>query len=146
MATHQKVLLEYAGSTPDQLEVESVWAVPVDGAYRIDNIPFYAQGIALGDLVAVSQDEDGMLRFRSLVLPSGHSTVRLWFPKDSDSNKVMEVRNQLRGMGCPSEVSDIPRLVAVDIPPSVSYKVVRQFLDEHEKLGAFEFEEACLGQ
>jgi hypothetical protein len=144
MKDHLKLLFEYEGTTPDVREIESMWAVPVEGGYKIDNIPFYAREVALGDVVSAEKDADGMLRFKALVQPSGHSTVRLWFAKGRE-HEVRRIRERLREMGCPSELSDLSRLVAVDVPPQVPYEQVREFLDEGEKTGLFEYEEACLG-
>lgn len=144
MADHIKILLEYEGSAPTDREIESVWAFPVEGGYQIDNIPFYAREIALGDVVSTTKDIDGSLRFSSLVRPSGHSTVRLWFAKDRVEDVAL-VRQKLREMKCASEQSDLPRLVAIDIPPSVSYESALKLFVEGEKAGLFEYEEACLG-
>ncbi|MBL9024472.1 MAG: DUF4265 domain-containing protein [Myxococcales bacterium] len=123
-------------------EVESVWAVPTAHGYSIDNIPFYARGLALGDVVGAEMDEDGMLRCTSLLSSSGHSTVRLAIASSED---VQSVRDELRKLGCPSEL-DFSRLVAVDIPPDVPYSRVRALLDEKERAGILEYEEGCLGQ
>ena len=113
---HLKVLFEFEG-VDGSVEIESVWVVPVENGYRIDNIPFYVREIAYEDIVSAEPDEDGMLRFSGLVSASGHSTVRLWFASEAD---VAQVRDAVRGMGCSSEL-DLSRLVAVDIPPSVPY-------------------------
>lgn len=123
-------------------EVESVWARPVENGYQIDNIPFYAMEIACNDVVSVKSDKNGMLHYAGLVAASGHSTIRLWFANETD---VGRIRNELRAMNCSSEM-DLPRLVAVDIPPAVPYGNVRRYLDEQEAAGTFEYEEACLGQ
>ncbi len=48
-------------------------------------------------------------------------------------------------MGCSSELSELPRLVAVDIPADVEYRGVREFLEQGEADGEFEYEEGCLG-
>jgi Domain of unknown function (DUF4265) len=144
MEGHVKILLEYEGAAPEVRELESVWATPVGDGYQIDNIPFYVREIALGDIVRAEKDDDGMLHFKSLVRPSGHSTVRLWFAKGREQD-VELIRQKLRELGCVSELSDLPRLVAVDIPQSVPYERVRKFLDEVEKTGLLEYEEACLG-
>ena len=144
MSEHVKILLEYESSAQTNREIESVWAMPVTDGYQIDNIPFYAREIAVGDVVNTKTDIDGSLRFRSLVRPSGHSTVRLWFSKDS-LHAVVSIRQKLRELGCTSERSDLPRLVAIDIPPTVPYKTARQFFIDGEKAGLFEYEEACLG-
>lgn len=144
MSEHTKILLAYQGSSSTDHEIESVWAVPVAGGYQIDNIPFYARGVAFGDVVSAEKDSDGMLRFDALIQPSGHSTVRLWFAKGKEHD-VASIRQSLREMGCASELSDLARLIAVDVPLSVPYEKVRNFLDEGERGGLFEYEEACLG-
>jgi hypothetical protein len=128
-------------SDDDTREVETLWAVPVEGGYRIDNIPFYVRGIAYGDVVRASPDGDGQLCFEALVSPSGHSTVRLWFANGSD---VRDVRDALRELGCGSEL-DMERLVAVDVPTEVRYTDVISFLDEKERLRVLEYEEGCIG-
>jgi hypothetical protein len=126
----------------DGISVESLWATQEDAGFRLDNIPFYAAEVALDDVVAVVVDRDGGLRFSGLIKASGHSTVRLWFGRSSD---VSDVRARLRGLGCPSEL-DLDRLLAVDVPPYVSYCVVRSYLDSLEAAGVLEYEEGCVAQ
>lgn len=138
---HIKLLVEYEDGD-ESVGIESLWTRPVDGGYEIDNIPFYAKSLAVGDIVTATPDSDGLLKLNRVVKESGHSTVRLWF---SDAKDVAEVRAELKARGCPSEV-DIERLVAVDVPPGVPYREIRQYLDEREGEGLFEYQEACLAQ
>lgn len=142
MTAHVKMFIRIEGDPGHDAEVESVWALEHSDGYGIDNIPFYAREIAWGDVVKVKRDERGALWFDGLVRASGHSTVRLWFSRPDD---VANVRAQLRALQCPSELSDMPRLVAVDIPPDVPYEQVKGFLDQGEADQIFEYEEACLG-
>lgn len=123
-------------------EMESVWAVAEGEGYRLDNIPFYARGFAWGDVVSATPDPDGLLRCTGLLTASGHSTIRLWF---ADAGNVQKVRDELRAMGCDSEL-DLSRLVAVDVPPNIPYARVRSYLDEMERVAVFEYEEGCVGQ
>ncbi|HZH76357.1 MAG TPA: DUF4265 domain-containing protein [Archangium sp.] len=123
-------------------ETEAMWVIRRDEGYEIDNIPFYVKELAQGDVVAGRQDESGLFWFSELVRPSGHSTIQLWF---SHEEEVESVREALRQMGCASEVSDLPRLVAVDVPPDVPYEKVKAFLEQCEHAGRFEYQEACLG-
>lgn len=141
LADHVKVLFDVKGDD-GSVEIESMWALPVERGYKIDSIPFYAMGVACNDTVSAERDAGGMLRATGVVVASGHSTVRLWFEKETD---VARVRNELRAMGCPSEL-DLSRLVAVDVPPTTPYDRVRTYLDRQEAAGVFEYEEACLGQ
>ena len=123
-------------------ETETMWVIQREDGYEIDNIPFYVTGLAAGDIVSAEPDADGILWYSELVRPSGHSTVQLWFTRQED---VPTVREALRQQGCGSEVSDQPRLVAVDVPPHVPYEGIKAFLEQGERTGRFEYQEACLG-
>lgn len=145
MTDRVKILFEYDSGALGSSELESMWAIPTIDGFKVDNIPFYAREVSVGDIVSASPDPGGMLRFKALITPSLHSTVRLWFANDRES-EVPRVRQELRDLGCPSELSDLPRLVAVDVPPTISYEIVRNFLDNYENVGLLEYEESCLGQ
>jgi hypothetical protein len=124
-------------------DYENLWAVPVgEGLFRIDNIPFFAQSIALGDIVAASPEE-GLLRFKEVVQPSGHSTVRLILYDEAEVPKVLEHFKQL---GCDSERSHIPGLIAIDVPPSISWASIQWELETGHSQERWDYEEACLGQ
>ena len=144
MKQQKKMRFEYEGTTPGSVETETMWVLPVSDGFEVDNVPFYVRGIAVGDVVSASDSSAEVLEFESLVNPSEHSTVRLWFAKNAESS-VAQVRQSLREIGCASELSDLPRLVAVDIPPSVPYLRVLDFLTKPESADLFEYEEACLG-
>ncbi len=45
--------------------------------------------------------------------------------------------DELRAIGCGSEL-DVPRLVAVDVPPDVPYERVLSCLDDNERAGVFD--------
>lgn len=141
MSAHVKLLC-HIEREDSGVEVESLWATREPNGYRIDSIPFFARGLAWGDVVAVSLDADGGMRFTELVAASGHSTVRVLLSSADDVNPV---RDELRVMGCDSELCGV-LLVAVDVPPNVSYASVRTYLEKGEADGKFEFEEGCLGQ
>jgi hypothetical protein len=141
MTEHTKVRFQFETSE-GHLDTESIWAIIRQDDYEIDNIPFFAKEVALGDLIAAEADKDGLLWFTKVIRPSRHSTIRLWFEHVDD---VAETRELLRVMGCASEVSDLPRLVAVDVPHGVPYERVRAFLEDGEAAGKFEYQEACLG-
>ncbi|NMO20007.1 DUF4265 domain-containing protein [Pyxidicoccus fallax] len=141
MNARVKIRFPFTNSSGN-IETETMWTVKREDGYAIDNIPFYAKELALGDVVSVNNAADGTLWHSELVRASGHSTIRLWMASESD---VPRVRGELKRMGCASEVSDLPRLVAVDIPPNVPYGSVKAYLDEGRGVGTFEYQEACLG-
>ena len=61
---------------------EGVWASPVgDDVYRLDNIPYFAYGLSLGDHVGAANNGEGPLRMVELVKPSGNRTLRVAFPQ-----------------------------------------------------------------
>jgi hypothetical protein len=122
---------------------EDLWSTPVgDGHYRIESIPLFARGIAWGDIVsAVSEEEE--LVFQEVVEPSGHSTVRLMV---ADEAAVSEVIEHFERQGCTSENSYMPKLIALDVPPSISLDDLKQELDLGYARSRWDYEEACLAQ
>ncbi|WP_280138432.1 DUF4265 domain-containing protein [Pseudovibrio denitrificans] len=104
-------------------------------------IYFYATGVAYGDTVSIIEN-DGQKYANEIIEVSGHSTLRIWF---NDETYVSVTRNELQQLGCSSEISDQPKLVAVDVPPDVDYQKVQAYLDIGFKSGRWDYEEACLG-
>jgi hypothetical protein len=131
-------------------DAETLWAErQPDGSFKLDNIPVFVRGVSCYDIIAADQDEppEGeagfWYRFRRVVEPSGHGTVRIW-AKDADS--VPGLRENLRGFGCDSEGTHLPRLIAVDIPVSADVEAVMEFIAAGEERGDWEYEEGCLPQ
>jgi len=128
---------------------EWLWANRVsDSTFQIDNVPFFAKQISWGDIVSAQQTGTGLI-FQKLIQPSGHSTVRVIVFREGRNDEqlgaaVESIRQTLRAMGCSTELSHIPNLVAVDIPPNVDYEQVSAFLSQKERDGLLEYEEACL--
>lgn len=127
------------------VSAERIWAIKVgEGRYKLDNIPFFARELALGDIVSAVPEEgadEGILRYQQVLAPSGHSTFRVLVQEEAH---VPEVHGLLEQLGCGTEQSHLPRLVAIDIPPSVSLERVRQALEPGRTLERWEHEEACV--
>lgn len=134
-----KVLLTYKDDE-GKYQVESVWATKQGDYYRIDNIPFFAPNIALGDLVGVEKDE-GELHFDKLVQPSGHSTIQMVIFEES---KVLQVGSELVKLGCTWEGSHIKKLISVDVPKDIDYSVIKNYLDKGENEKHWSYKESCL--
>jgi hypothetical protein len=141
MTDHVKVRFTHENSDGGT-EVESMWAIERQGGYEIDSIPFRVMSIAQGDLVAVRRDADGLMWFVRVLAPSGHSTIQILF---RSAEEVESFRADLARLGCASEGSDLPELIAVDVPPSVKYEELKALLDAGEREGRFEYQESCLG-
>jgi hypothetical protein len=123
--------------------VESLWALPVgEGLFKLDNIPFFATGVAVDDIVS-AQEEGGVLRYREVVQPSAHSTLRVIV---YDEAEVARVRALFSEKGCSTELSHIPGLIAIDVPPAVSLEALKPILDEGRAQERWDYEEACLAE
>ena len=125
-----------------QLETESLWCIKDGGNYIIDNIPFVAKRIALGDTIKAEYEADeNAYYFDDFVSVSGNTTVRLYF---SDDTLIEVVKNQLIEMGCETETFLARKILAVNVPYNLGYKPVKEYLDEGELQEKWEYEESCL--
>ena len=128
---------------------EWLWASRVGSStFKIDNIPFFAKSIACGDIVAAAQTDQGLV-FTDLVEASGHSTVRVVFYREGRDDEQLRVAvegitQSLKALGCDTERSHIPNLIAVDVPPAVDYRAVSGLLSDKEHEGLLSYEEACV--
>ena len=59
------------------VEVESLWGIVRLDGVEPDNTPFFARGVALGDIVNLRKASDGALEFESVARRGGHSTYRI---------------------------------------------------------------------
>lgn len=126
---------------------EGVWAQPLSrGRFRVDNIPFYAYGLSVGDVVTACPTDNGTLWLDEVVGRSGHSTYRIILRKDADvtSDEFRAAWGTLEDLGCTYEVAS-PRLLAVDVPAAASVDAAYSALDAGEASGLWEFEEGHCG-
>jgi len=140
MENFYKILFRYNNIEEDRQDIEGAWASKVGSYYKLDNILFYAKEYSLGDIVEV-EEENGELYVTGLHEESGHSTVRIYF---NNVDQVAHVREELKKMGCASEISNIPKLISVDIPPDVDYQEIKKYLDVEEAKEQWDYEEACI--
>ena len=125
----------FEGST-----IESAWAKKLENGYELDNILFYAKNYSWGDIIS-AEERDGELFVTGLIKEMGHSTVRVLV---SEVDLVEPLRNALKDLGCSSELSNYEKLIAVDVPPEVSYSTIRVFLDKGEDEEKWQYQEACI--
>lgn len=119
---------------------ESLWARPCAGGYELRNVPFYAQRVSWGDVVA-ARERGGELVFDRVVRTAGHSTLRIIL---FDEDRVEELLAGLRRLGCTWEVSNVQTYIAIDVAPEVPLSPVQRFLAEGESAGRWEYEESAL--
>jgi len=126
----------------DEFETESLWCLKDGGNFIVDNIPFIAKRVSLGDTIKVEYDADEKaFYFDDFVKVSGNSTVRLYF---EDESKIAAVREELNAFGCEGEIFLLRKILAVNVPHNVDYKPVRNFLDEGALKQKWQYEESCL--
>jgi hypothetical protein len=51
---------------------------------------------------------------------------------------------ELKEMGCESELSNMNTLISVDIPFNIVYRKILSFLENGEREGKWEYQEACI--
>ena len=92
--------------------------------------------------MAIKEEADsGELRYRKVVQKGGHTTLRVYF---SDGDDVASTRRQLKKLGCSTEVSNLPKLVAIDVLPDADYAEVRALLRTLKRQDILEYEDACV--
>jgi len=138
MKNHLKILFIHDAFGEDS--IESAWAEKVKNGYQLDNILFYTKDYSWRDIVSTIE-KDGELVVNGLIQEGGHSTVRVLL---NDNNLVSSLRNELKKIGCSSELSNMDNLIAVDIPPEVSYLEIKNYLDKGESQDKWEYQEACI--
>lgn len=120
--------------------VEGLWAKQVEGGYLVDSIPFYAYGIAPGDIISTL--DEGEQSWFCALLNNGGSTVFRVLAKVPGS--LDQVRAALLEFGCPSEVEQAVKMLAVEVPASVPIDTMLYYLMTQREAGALEFEEGVL--
>jgi hypothetical protein len=126
----------------DQYETESIWCAVDGDNFIVDNIPFIAKRISLGDVIKAEFDDDeNIYYFEDFVASSGNTTVRIFSYK---SELMDSIRDKLSNMGCESEVLSARNIIAVNIPKEVNYSPIRAFLENGEQREDWTYEESCL--
>ncbi|SHM45047.1 protein of unknown function [Chryseobacterium carnipullorum] len=126
-----------------EYQTESLWCKSDGDNFIVDNIPFIAERISLGDTIEVEYDEDDkQYYFEDFVESSGNTTVRIFVYKDYE-NKIEETRQWFKENGCDSEVFLDRNIIAVNVPANISYRPIKQYLDEGEG-NVWSYEESCL--
>lgn len=133
-----KVLFVY--QEDEEYKTESLWAIKKGDFYEMDNIPFFINNIAYGDLVSVEID-DNELYFDSLIKESGNSTIQLVIFTDLNQN---EIGLKFEKMNCSWEGSHLPNYISINIPKNENYVNIKSFLDEGLDKGLWDYKEACI--
>lgn len=122
---------------------ESLWCKSIDGLFVVDNIPFVARRISLGDTIKAEFDEEEQrYYFDDFVAVSGNTTVRIFWNEGAFVEKIC---HQLSEMGCDSEVLSAQNTIAINIPCNINYfETVKKYLEKGAQDGVWTYEESCL--
>jgi Domain of unknown function (DUF4265) len=121
------------------VDVEGIWATRAsEGGFIVDNTPFYARGIALGDVVA-AVEVDGELYFSKILAEGGHGTIRILLKNQA---QLEEVSRRVEGFGCEIEYAP-PRLIAVDVVPGAAVDELLGYLASEQEASRLGYEVGC---
>ncbi len=133
--------LEVDDSGYPPVSSEFLWCIPTtQGSYIVDNIPFYAREISMGDEVTADVSE-GLLAFRSVLKPSANSTIRVFVKRKEAQERIT---SQLQKFGCNTEAMEGTPLIAVSLPPDCRLQEALAFMDEEAGLGTAAIEESAV--
>jgi Domain of unknown function (DUF4265) len=106
--------------------VETLWAYDLgNDRYRLDNSPFYAYSVSVGDVVLAPVDpNEGRPRYQRVLKKSGNRTVRVILdPPLTNGNYSDEVILELLSLGCSYEGAN-PGYLCIVIPPESDFALV----------------------
>jgi Domain of unknown function (DUF4265) len=120
---------------------ETLWATVLsEDTYLVDNIPFFAQGIALNDTIEARPGQDGIIEFVRKVSSGGHSTLRFI----AHENEHPMMKENLAELGCGIESGAFTSHFTVDVPPTANLRAVLNLSKRWLAEGVAEYETACL--
>ncbi|MEJ1969111.1 MAG: DUF4265 domain-containing protein [Rhizomicrobium sp.] len=122
---------------------ETLWARrQSDGAYVLDNSPFYAFDVSYKDSIRATED-NGILTFSGIIKRSGHSTYRVKMRRGAGHREFLKYWPPLALLGCTYEGASSGRyLYSIDIPRHDAVKKAYDYLVSIEEKGIWDFEEA----
>lgn len=134
-----RVPLDGSGDPAD----DWLWAEALgSGRFRIESCPFFAYGLSRDDVVvAASPGPDESPRLEHVVEKSGHRTLRAALDPAVDAShpRVQDLLGRLLELGCTHETLR-PKLVAIDVPPSIDVARAAALLQAHADDGALLWE------
>src|SRR5947209_5512780 len=120
---------------------EYLWCTRADeGLLVIDNIPFFARDVSLGDRISV-RDVSGKLQFNAVEVPSVNTTVRVLA---HDPLEIPKLREKLEEIGSSVEVNGYLGILAVSIPAGRVAEETLYVLDDEREAGRIGFEESSV--
>lgn len=98
---------------------ESLWVSPVEGEpqhYTVENVPYFAYGIALGDVVRAVSTAEHPLEAVAVVRRSGSMSYRVMFAEYVDSDRQVDFLKPLHEEHGVSMEKGFPQYWALNVP------------------------------
>ncbi|MEU9014500.1 DUF4265 domain-containing protein [Streptomyces sp. NPDC048479] len=126
--------------------VESLWAIDRgNGRAELVNTPFFVRGVAVGDVVETSTDEEGVRWAGKVVQPSDNCTIRLIVLRDSGSAAARQsVLNAFHQLGAGGEGVEQFGMVSLDISPEAKLGKIKKLLQQGVDREWWHMEEGCI--
>jgi hypothetical protein len=120
---------------------EGIWAKSLGkDLFQIDNIPFHAYGLNLGDIVeAIEPSPELKPQVTKVVKASGHRTLRIIFEKEYAEEQQAPYIKEMKDMGVGVERNNSV-LLALDVPPEIDYQMICNHLSKLEKYCVLNYE------
>ncbi|MES2055160.1 MAG: DUF4265 domain-containing protein [Pseudomonadota bacterium] len=118
-------------------EITSDWRA------KIDNTPFFAEGIAIGDVVTFKKNIDGIMEFEEIYDISGNKSISVLF---IDEDIIETVYQTVKGMGHYIEYGEFPKykMIAVSVTKDGDLEELSSYLSELENCGSVSYAELCI--
>lgn len=84
---------------PEGFSGETLWATPVEGGYRIENVPFFAGAFTIGSVVTASPLGGG-LEIDGVVSHAYDATIGVLFDGDVTEDAMVSTVDTLAELGC----------------------------------------------
>jgi hypothetical protein len=128
-------------------DTEGLWAEMVDpDTVRVANVPFLQNGVAQGDVVRFTTDDDGVRWAVGRVEASGNCTIRVLPVPDGPlgrSARAVHERFARFGLGGETFSSELP-LVALNVPADADLAAIKGLLKSGKAQSWWAFEEGCI--
>lgn len=128
-------------------DTEGLWAQPLSAdTARVASVPFLQDGVAEGDVIRFTTDDDGGRWAVGRVEPSGNCTIRvLPVPDGPLGRSAQAVHERFGSFGLGGEAfSKAFPLVALNVPAGADLAAIKQLLVSGEAQGWWKFEEGCV--
>lgn len=125
--------------------VESLNGVLLDsGLIKIDNVPFFVEDIAVGDVVkCLNLPGKKNYQFEEVIYEGTHKSISIIFINDLSKENIYQF---FKSKGCYCEYGEFGAFImlAVDINDDVIYEEIEKYLSKQESEGTISYAELCV--